>query len=368
MRLAATLAGLWLGFGLFAPKGVAAYQGNLPAAKIRAIETVVTTEMARRGIPGLSLVIVQDGQIRLADAYGTADVENSVPAKIDTVFRLASIAKPITAVAVMQLVEKGQIDLDAPIRKYVPAFPEKTFPLSVRQLLCHQAGIRTYTEGEMLSTRHFENLLDTLSLFKDAPLAFEPGTKTLYSTYGFNLLGCAIESASGQKFSTYLQQSIFKPAGMEGAREDDVFDIIPFRARGYVRVPPGELRNSGLADTSNKLPGGGLCGRAMDVARFAIALESGQLIRKDTQAKMLVRQKTRDGKVTGFGLGVVLSERVVGKITIREVWHDGGQPQVSNVLYMQPDHKFTVVLLTNLEGISSLLKEIARQIADITQK
>src|SRR5262249_32391362 len=152
-----------------------------------------------------------------------ADVENSVPAKEITAFRTGSIAKAMTAMAVMQLVEQGKIDLDAPIQKYCPAFPEKNSPLTVRHLLSHQNGIRHYKNRlEAASPEHYSSIVDSLKIFKDEPLLFEPGTKYSYTTYGYSVLGCAIEGATGMKYEEYMAKNIFQPAGMERTRVDDL--------------------------------------------------------------------------------------------------------------------------------------------------
>jgi CubicO group peptidase (beta-lactamase class C family) len=303
--------------------------------------------------------VALDHELRWAAGFGRADVENNVPATASTVYRLGSIAKTITATAVLQLAEKGLLDLDAPVQTYVPSFPPKPWPVTCRQLLAHMGGVRWYTAGEMESTHHYYSVTDGLGMFKDDPLAFEPGTAFLYSSYGYNLLGAAVEGASGASFLEYVRKNVFAPAGMERAQADDVYAIIPNRARGYQKASTGELRNSALADTSNKVPGGGMVATAEDVARFAMALQGGVLLQRETLARMMTRQATRDGRLLGTGLGLFLAE----KDGVREAWHTGGQPQVSTVLYMQPDRRVAVVLLTNLEGIGPVLLDLARQIA-----
>jgi CubicO group peptidase (beta-lactamase class C family) len=146
---------------------------------------------------------------------------------------------------------------------------------------------------------------------------------------------------------------------MFGARDDDQQALIPHRAQGYVKTPAGDLRNAALADTSNKLPGGGLAASAEDVARFAMALTGGVLLDRGSVARMLTRQSTKDGKPVGYGMGFFLTDRG----GVREAWHTGGQQRVSNVIYLQPDRHVGVVLLSNLEGIGPQLTEIAREIA-----
>ncbi len=337
--------------------------GTLAPSKVEAIEAAVSGTMSEIGIPGLSLALATDGEIRIASGYGLADVENNVPAKAVTVYRLASVSKPITAVAVLQLAEKGLLDLDAPIQKYCPAFPEKPWPVSGRQLLGHLGGVRHYGDNEPVNTRRFTGVQDGLAFFKDDPLAVEPGTKYVYSTYGYSLLGCAVEGASGQAFAEYLRDNVFRPAGMERTRPDDVRGLVPNRAQGYVKDASGELLNSALADVSYKVPGGGLVGTAPDVARFVLALSGGSLLKKEALAQMITRQKTRDGKVTGYGLGWTLGERN----RHREVCHTGGQERVSNAVYWQPDRGLVVVLLSNLEHVQPHLVDLARRLADLLQ-
>ncbi|MFP5264305.1 MAG: serine hydrolase domain-containing protein [Blastocatellia bacterium] len=333
---------------------------QLPADKIEKIEKAITAEMSRQNIPGLSVAVVTDRSLRWSNGYGLADLENYIPAKSSTVYRLGSISKTITATAVMQLAERGKLDLDAPVQKYCPAFPQKQWPITARQLLGHLAGVRHYkSEAEFLSTRHYNSIVEGMDMFKDDPLLHEPGTKYLYTTHGYSVLGCAVEGASGMKFADYVLANIFKPAGMDTMRVDDVFEIIPNRAQGYFKNQSGQIRNSTLADTSYKIPGGGFCSTVIDLARFAIAAQAGALVKQQTLEQMWTRQKTRDGKETSYGLGWGLSERN----GLKEVQHGGAQQRVSTNLYMIPEKGLAVVLMVNVEGAS--LNALSRQIADI---
>ena len=330
-----------------------------------AIRTAVLEEMGRRGIPGLSLAIAEDGAVRYEAGFGFADVENGVPARPETVYRLASVSKPMTAVAVLKLYEQGRLDLEAPVSRNCPDFPEKPWPVTARQLLCHQGGIRHYRPDEPTLARRFSSFAESLALFSDDPLLFEPGTAVQYSTYGYTLLGCAAAGAAGRPFMALLQEAVFEPAGMTSARDDDQRELIPGRAQGYVRDADGRLRNAALADTSYKVPGGGLCATAGDVARFGSALVSGRLLQPSTLELMLTRQKTRDGRTTGYGLGLVVGERE-GRL---EAWHQGGQERVSTLLYLLADRRVadrgrSLAILTNLEGAQPQILALARALAD----
>jgi CubicO group peptidase (beta-lactamase class C family) len=321
-------------------------RGSLPVEKQREIDRIVTSEMARTGAPAVSVAVLLDGEVRFAGGYGLADLENSVPATADTVYRLGSIAKPVTAVAVMQLVEKGKIDLDAPVQRYVPSFPEKQWPVTIRQLLGHLGGIRHYKGDEIFSARHYSNLTEPLAIFKDDPLIAEPGSRYSYTTYGYNLLGAAVEGASGMSFPDYLRARIFEPARMDRMRVDSVYEIIPHRAQGYHKTADGRLLNSSIVDTSNKIPGGGLCSTVTDLVKFASAVMSGKLIRPETFAQMSTMQQARDGKGTGYGLGW----NVADSDGVRVVSHGGGQPRISTMLSTVPERRFAVAWMCNLEG------------------
>jgi len=334
-------------------------EDGLPAAAIRAIEELVEGERKRQNIPGLSVTVVREKRLAWSRGFGRADLENGVPATPATVYRLGSISKPVTAVAVMQLVERGKIDLDAPVQTYVPAFPAKSGPVTVRQLLAHQGGVRHYNSpSEFDSTRHYASLADALAPFKDDPLLHEPGTKYLYTTHGYTLLGAVVEGASGERYTDYIAKNVFAPAGMTTARADDVFALIPHRAQGYRKNSKGDLENSALADTSNKIPGGGLCSTADDLAKFAVALMTDRLVKPETRAQQWTLQKTKDGAVTEYGLGW----RVSARNGRREVHHGGAQQRVRTFLYLLPDEGVAVAVMCNLEGAS--LTALTQKIAD----
>lgn len=335
----------------------------LPAEKVKEIEALVGAEMAKQKIPGLTVAVVSDRRVRWSSGFGVQDIENNVAAKPATVYRLGSISKPITAVAVMQLFERGRLDLDAPVQKYCPAFPVKQWPVTTRQVLGHLAGIRHYkSDEEFNSTRFYASINEGLSMFKDDPLLFEPGTKYNYTTHGYSVLGCVVEGASGQSFADFVVENVFKPAAMEHIRVDSVADIIPNRAQGYRITDKGVLTNSPLADNSYKVPGGGFVSTAEDLARFAVALQTFKLLKRETLELMYAPQKLKDGKETAYGLGWGVGSRN-GQ---RTVGHSGGQQRISTFLHMQPDRGLAVVIMSNLEG--ARLGDLAQHIGDLVLK
>lgn len=308
------------------------------------VDEAVARFMAQGKVPGLTVAVAAGGQFLWSRGYGLADVENSVPAKPSTVYRLASISKPITAVAALQLVEKSLLDLDAPVQKYLPKFPVKPWPITARQLLAHLGGIRHYsTPEEMSSTQNYQDLAGPLRIFQDDPLLTEPGLAFHYTTYGYVLAGAVVEAAAGQRFADFLRDHVFKPAGLEHIQLDNLYAIIPHRSRGYRLTSGGQLENCAPADTSNKIPGGGLSSTAEDLVKFALALKNGKLLKPETFKMMQEPQKLKNGKATDYGLGWSLFQEP------RLIGHSGGQQGVSTMLLMNPVRGDVVAVMANLQ-------------------
>lgn len=327
-----------------------------PAPWAEAVAAAIRQQMAKDRIPGLSCAVGTGDDIPFAQGFGLADVENDVPATAATVYRLASISKPVTAVAAMQLAERHKLDLDADVHGFLPGWPAKRWPVTVRQLLAHQGGVRHYLPGEAESTVHFATQSDALARFANDPLLHEPGTAYAYSTFGFNLVAAAVEQASGQPFAAYVREHIALPSGAPTLQDDDVRRVVRGRAQGYV-FAGDTLQNSALMDSSYKLGGGGLCCSAPDLVRFAQALQRGRLVPPTALATMWTPVQPRGGKRSDYGLGFRITQHGGRKVVL----HGGAQSRVSTMLYMLPDQGITVALLCNLEKVK--LQGLAQQIA-----
>lgn len=345
----------------------------LDGTRTEEIEMLIRGSIEKQGIPGLSVAIGVNNELVYAKAFGQADVENEVPVSTDTRFRTASIAKTMTAVAVMSLVEDSKIDLDAVVQTYCPDYSAKRWPLTTRHLLGHLGGVRHYNSNdEGYSTARFYSLKSALSTFKDDPLLHEPGTKYLYSSFGYNLLGSVAEGASGEKFIDLLQERIFERAEMKSTVVDDQFTLIPHRTRGYERptvstvrnrgaegvLKPGELYNAPFHDTSMKIPGGGLLSTPSELVRFAIALNQNKLLTPATRKLMWTSQTTSDGESTSYGLGW----RIKSADSKRIVYHTGAQAGTATVLFLVPESGTAVAIMSNLRGAS--LYALAASLAD----
>ncbi|MCK5942435.1 MAG: beta-lactamase family protein [Planctomycetes bacterium] len=328
------------------------------------ISTRLERKLREDRIPGLSCAVAVGDDLVFARGIGLSDVENEVPASEHTVYRLASISKPITAVLAMQLVEEGQLDLDRDVHEIVPEWPEKRWPVTTRQLLGHLAGVRHY-RGEGESTKRYPSQRRGLERFAADPLLHEPGSAYLYSTYGFNLAAAVVEALREQPFAQVVRERIAGPCGAPSLQDDDQRRIIPHRAQGYV-LSRRLLQNSELMDSSYKLGGGGLCSSAPDLARFAQALMAGKLVSKQTLAQMWQTQRTAAGKATGYGLGFSVRQ-LDGEL---EVGHSGAQSRVSTMLVMLPERRIAVVVMCNLQRVrlGELARDLARLVRDREQR
>ncbi len=333
-----------------------------PAKLTDDLSSLIESQRTKAGIPGLSVAIRRADGSYWSKGFGLADIENDVPATEKTVYRLASISKPIAAVALMQLVGAGKVDLDADVRTYVESFPKKRWVVTTRQLGGHLGGVRHYegNRAELRSNFHYRDVTAALEIFADDPLIHEPGTQYRYTTYGFNLLGAVVESVEKRHFTSVLQTAVFEPAGMVTMYGDDSRAIIKHRAQGY-RMFRGQLQNSNPVDTSNKIPGGGLCSTALDLARFGDAMLTDKLLPRKVRDEMWTSQKTAAGKTTGYGIGFGVKS-LAGR---RMIGHSGAQPRVSTLLQIFPDQGLVVAIMANLEGRAKANRALAAAIVAI---
>jgi CubicO group peptidase (beta-lactamase class C family) len=314
------------------------------AKEIRQIEDTVQKELERLKIPSLSIAFYKDDFL-WKKGFGYADMEHKIAAKPETLYRLASISKPITAVGILKLMEQGKLDLDDEVQEYVPYFPRKRWPVTIRHLLGHLSGIshyRNYDEEGHFKT-HFTTE-ESIGVFKDWELEAEPGTKYIYTTYGFNLLGAVIEGASGKPYADYMRENVWKPLGMNSTRMDIADTIIPNRARGYRRIG-GDVKNCEFVDISSRFAGGGMLSTAVDLVNLSRALDENKVLSKKAQKMMYTSMVTKEGRVTGYGMGW-------GVDFIQGFWnvsHSGGQAGTSTYLLRFPRERFAVAVTCNEE-------------------
>ena len=344
-----------------------AAQQNAPAAPKKTQAGALEAKIAElyeamakeKNIPGTAITVSMGGTTQFKASSGWADVENKVPMRLDTVSRIGSVSKTITAVAIMQLEEAGKLKVEDPPQKYCAAFPQKASPMTIAQVLSHIGGVRHYKSGEeFLNTKRYTNVTDAIAIFANDPLANEPGTKYLYSSWGYNLLGCVIEGASGMKYSDYVLQNIGKEWKM--TRQDEVPAIIERRAHYYSANQDGSLRNAPLGDVSDRQAAGGWMSTTSDIAAFGNALLKGELVKSATFERMMTAVKTNDGKPVAYGYGLVPIQTNGRKAA----YHTGESIGASAILYMEPDTGLVIAMLWNKDGLGGARLKLAQDIAE----
>lgn len=335
-------------------------QESAPATRTAAgLERAIAAELAgiakRLNLVGVSAAVVRDGAVAATAHAGFEDRERGVPASDATMYRWASISKPLTAVVAMQLHCEKALAFDRDVRTLVPEFPEKPWPVTVHDLLCHQGGIVHYTNGTVVRTKAayaaehpFADVVVALDAFKESDLLFEPGTRYSYSTHGYMLAGAACERAAKKPFADLVRDRIAAKCGMTTLQPDYQWIAIPHRAVGY-RKNGDAMERSTDTDVSWKLPGGGFISSVGDLARFGAAMLGTTLVDAPSKATMWTPQKTRGGEDTGYGLGF----RIVSKDGRRRVLHSGAQEKTATFLLLLPDEPagpVAVAIMTNTEG------------------
>jgi serine beta-lactamase-like protein LACTB, mitochondrial len=298
--------------------------------------------------PGMSVAVAVDGNLVWAEGFGLADLEQCVPASPKTKFRIGSTSKPLTSAGAALLYDQKRLDLDAPIQRYVPSFPDKGHIITTRQLLGHLAGIRSYNaaDGDMENQETYHSVTESLKRFKDDPLVAPPGTKWRYSSYGYVLASAAIEGASGQDFLSFMRDKLFLPIGMQNTVADETDKVIPNRARWYNLRSDGSYRNSPYADLSYKWAAGGFLSTAEDLVRFGSALLKPGFLKQETLEMIFSPQKTTSGEKTKYGLGWEIHD--AGDVEAeRPFQHSGGATGSSSFLIVYPDQKVVIAWLLN---------------------
>lgn len=312
---------------------------------------------------GVSAAYMANDSIMWLYASGYADKTSNKKFQPSTINRIASISKPITAVAIMQLVEQGKIDLNKSIQTYVPEFPKKKKgTITVRHLLEHSSGIKGYKNSkERQNEQEYATLLDAMHFFKDRKLDFKPGTAYGYTTYGYVVLGVIIERASNQTYASYIQENILDKAGMTNT------GIVKYQK-------PHENQSSlyhnhhkkGIVDgvennLSNRIPGGGYYSTVEDLLKFAKAIINNTLISRETLNSMLLDNGLKDhGNPYGFGFLMYNPKPNISAL----IGHGGEQTGVSSQLMIMPDHKIASVVLANTSGSYKEVIQLSARLID----
>ncbi|WP_276481722.1 serine hydrolase domain-containing protein [Paraflavitalea pollutisoli] len=312
-------------------------------------------------LPGLSVAVGNRDKILWAEGFGYADLENQVPVNIHSNFRMGSVSKVITTLAVGRLYQQGMLDLDAPVQQYLPAFPAKPYPITARQLAGHLAGIRHYGPNDPTNVpKRYKSVQESLSIFSSDSLLFKPGTNYNYSTYGYSLLSAVVESAARKDFLSYLRDSIWQPLGMLHTAPDYSDSIIAGRVRFYEVLKDGTAINAAQVDNSYKWAGGGLLSTPSDLVLMVQGLLQHRLLDAPTLQLLFTSQQLENGKKTNVGIGWRINETREG---VRYIHHGGLIDGGRTFLLFFPDSGLIFAVASNTHNAQLNINEAMKVLA-----
>ncbi|EAQ30558.1 beta-lactamase family protein [Erythrobacter sp. NAP1] len=309
-----------------------------------------------------AVIVANDDTVLLERAWGSANLEWDIANTPDTKFRIGSVTKQFTSVAIMKLAEQGLIDLDAPISTYLEGTPESWSAITVRNLMRHTAGLPNVTSldgfGDLSRLETSQD--DLIAFFRDLPLEFEPGSKWSYSNSGYVLLSRIVEQVSEQDIATYFDEQFFTPLGMENSGFDVSAEILPKRAAGY--SPGGEGRvNAGYVFMGIPTGAGAMYSTVSDLHRWNKALYSGEILSPESVAEFVEPAPHDAIGEAKYAHGVVVSDSENGQY----IWHGGGIQGFNAWLGYDRAKSTTVAVLANLNGGSA--ENIGRQLMTLAQ-
>lgn len=323
-------------------------------------DDLLTQVIENKHCVGITAGFNRDGVVKWTGGAGRSGLSKQNDFGPATLTRTASIAKPMTAVAILQLYEQGKIDLDQPIRQYLPHFPQKAKgDITVRHLLTHSSGVGGYQKKEARNTNYYATLTDAAAVFQGRPLQFAPGSSFQYTSYGYVLLGLIIEQASGMSYGEYMQQNIWTPAGMTHTGIEVATQAYPHKSKPYHRSDRGKIKDAKSVDLSNRIPGGGIYSTVDDLLKFGNALLSHSLIKAET-LDMMTQNTGLKKEGSPYGMGCYL---YAGPPEPQDVFgHTGGQLGCSAMMLLIPKWESTIVVLSNTSGALQEVSNTAMQL------
>ncbi len=315
------------------------------------VDAIAEQYLSRPGAAGLSIGIARGGKVIVAGGYGFAELEFDIPADKHTMFRIGSVTKQFTAAAIMKLVEQGQLSLDDNLNKFLPDYPTQGHTVTIRHLLNHTSGIKSYTDLDDEWTKLWPLELsheELLALVKDKPFDFNPGEQWHYNNTAYYMLGMIIENISGKSYALHMQDEFFGPLKLDRTRYDVSRDLIKNRAQGY-SYRRGVLANDVPLGMSQPGAAGALLSTGEELVEWSMALASGRVVTPESFAMMTTPVVLPDGRSTEYGFGMAIDtfeDR-------RRIQHGGGIHGFNSMLLWLPDDDLHIAVISNGEAINS---------------
>jgi D-alanyl-D-alanine carboxypeptidase len=361
LRAALLLATL---VGAAAPGAGLAQMRSLP--RMEAIDAVAMSAMKDFDLAGLSIAVSRGGRLIHATGYGQANIELSAPASPETVYRVGSVTKQFTAVLALRMAEQGRLDLDSPIRRYIPEL-SNTGDVTVRQLLNHTAGVASFDPGVMPDAFLNRSLplpqARMIEFIDKAPPDFPAGAKFLYGNSGYLLVGIALERIAGLDYARLVARDLLEPAGLGRTRYDSAAEIFEDRASGYT-ARAGQFRNAEWNSPTRPFSAGALVSTVLDLVQWNDRLYNGDLLSPGALRIMTTPGALSTGQPIPYGVGI----RVTGTGDNLRFAHGGLIVGFSGFLSHYPSDDLDIALLTNTQERGKELVDLESRIAAIFRK
>lgn len=325
------------------------------------VDRFIKEEMEKRDVPGVALTVIQNGKRAKTGAYGYANLEHNVEVTRDTVFEIGSVTKQFTAAGIMLLVQDGKVSVDDKISKHLKNTPPAWKEITVRHLLVHTSGIKSYTSIEkgFELTEHLtqEQFIKLIGAY---PLESRPGEKYSYCNSAYNLLGYIIENGSGKSYWQFLGERIFGPLGMTTTTNRDPDLIISNRAQGYEKSRRSGNRVNRDYDVTDVFAAGAIVSTLSDMAKWDAALDGNEVLSAASKSQMWTPLKFNDGTSREYGFGWKLDASEGHK----RIWHSGSTSGFTASFQRYPDDRLTVILFCN-SGADSVASNLAEKVAHL---
>jgi CubicO group peptidase (beta-lactamase class C family) len=324
-------------------------------ARADRVDDYIKGEMAARQIPGVALTIIQNGRTVKTAAYGLANIECNVPVKPETVFEIGSLTKQFTAAGILLLAQEGKLSVDDKISRHLKDVPDSWQKITVRHLLTHTSGLKSYTGLDGFELRRHLTQAQFIQGIAALPPEFQPGASWKYCNTGYNLLGFIIENASGKDYWDFMRERIFRPLGMNSTTNRLPSLIIPNRASGYEQTNHVLINRD--YDLSDVFAAGAIVSTTGDLARWNAALDCEDILSAKSKDQMWTPARLNDGKPAKYGFGWFIDSLAGHK----NIGHSGSTSGFSASIQRFPDDKLAIIILTNTD--ESIATTLATRIA-----
>ncbi len=326
-------------------------QAQVDPDRLERIEAFLDT-IGNNGNFNGAVLISQNGEVLVSRAYGLANVEWDIPNTVQTKFRIASLTKQFTAMAILLLQERGSLTVQDPVCQYFEECPEAWQDITIHHLLTHTSGIPEHVNPQTLRETGTSSIRpsEIIDLFKDRPLDFPPGETWQYSNSGYIVLGYIIDEVSGVPYQRFLRENFFEPLGMDDTGyEGSANNIIEHRAYGYTSL----RRLADYINMSFPYAAGGLYSTVEDLNVWTHALHNGEVVSQESWDAMLEAAVPIEGEER-YGYGLWIGRFPKDRLSIG---HGGGLPGFTSMMHHWPDDDVTIVIMSNLEDTVYIIEE-----------